>query len=95
MFKKTKVWTEEEIAAIASKQAEKRKSWTEEEITELSSKLSKEIITAQAETMLERAKDFSDAEGKMDPVQRMAFTIKECNNFTAEYVTKMLTEVLK
>ena len=52
-------------------------------------------MKSQAETMLERAKDFSDENGKMDPVQRMAYTIKECQMFTTEYVAKLLTEVLK
>ena len=73
----------------------KRKVWSEEEIKALSSKLSEEIMKSQAETMLERAKDFSDENGKMDPVQRMAYTIKECPMFTTEYVAKLLTEVLK
>lgn len=72
----------------------KRKTMSAEQINELSSKLAKEIMEKQAETMLERAKDFSDEEGKMDAIQRMAFTIKECNNFTTEFVAKVLAEVL-
>jgi hypothetical protein len=65
-----------------------------EEINQLSAKLAKEITEKQADDMLERAKNFSDEDGNMDAVARMAFTIKECNRFTTEYVTKMLAEVL-
>lgn len=72
----------------------KKKVMTEEEIRSFSDKLAKDIMKEQTDTIMDRAKEYTDAQGKIDPVARMALTIKECNNFTKEYVTQMLIKVL-
>ncbi len=72
----------------------KKKVMSDEEIRELSEKIAKDITTKQAETLMDRANEFADENGKLDPIARMAMTIKECNNFTKEYVAEMLIKVL-
>lgn len=73
----------------------KKKGMTPEEIQEYSEKISKEILVASTEEMMERLKNYCDENDKIDIVGRMAFVINECNGFTKEYVTKMLTKVLE
>ncbi len=73
----------------------KKKAMTPEEIKEYSEKISKEIIKASADEMMERLKNYCDDDNKIDTTGRMAFVINECNEFTKEYVTQMLAKVFE
>lgn len=103
MFNKNKSLSEEQIKEltekiskdIMSKQEENRKSMSADQIKELSDQIAKDVMVKQSENMMERVKEFSSEDGKIDTVGRMAFVIKECNRFTADYVVQMLTKMFE
>ncbi|MBE6842799.1 MAG: hypothetical protein IJP18_05910 [Oscillospiraceae bacterium] len=93
MFKKR--MSDDEIKQLISKEikAAQSQKLSENEIKELAQSMSKEIMTKQSEEMMDRMKKYCDENEKIDIVGRMAFVMNECNKFTIDYVTQMLTKV--
>ncbi|MDO5559742.1 MAG: hypothetical protein Q4F95_09105 [Oscillospiraceae bacterium] len=65
-----------------------------EKVKLLSDKVASEVLRKQSDEMMTEIQKYCDSDNKINLVGRMGFIINECNRFTREYVTQLLSELL-